>query len=111
MEFEELIASEIERYQKKIAELRLKLRKHLEAKQEIGDPSMRFFNWRPLHAAQVILEENGGTIKREEMEKLMVAGGMMEGRKRGPNNIRVGLNLLLKSDKKLKQNGEWICLP
>ena len=66
---------------------------------------MRFFDWRPLDAARVVLEENGGKMKREELVDSIVAGGITHGKKRGLHNIRTSLELNIQTGNLIERVG------
>ena len=55
----------------------------------------RFFGVRPLIAMRTVFQEIGPRIPREEMERILMEGGIAIGRKRGYHNVRISIDLCL----------------
>lgn len=91
MDLKESIRQEIS-----VLERQLKARKKSLLELEIADrphEEVRFFMMRPLKAIYILLEENGGKMKRDDLLAALKFGGIDLGRKRKGHNSRISLDL------------------
>ena len=110
MDVEKSIQDQIAALEKQAEGLRAILIEVQRAKRKHGDPSMRFFDWRPLDAVRTILQENGGRMKRSDLVRVLVEGGLTHAKKRGMANIRISIDLNIENEN-LIQKGDYIQLP
>ncbi len=70
-----------------------------------GDPKLRFYDWRPLDAVLLLIDENGGQIERTRAEDLLLEGGLATGKKRGRHNIRISFDTNLAIGNLIEKDG------
>ena len=110
MDAEELILGQIKELEIKLAEARTMLQSVQATKRKMGDASMRFFDWRPVDAARVVLEEHGKKMKRSKLIDILVAGGISVGKKRPMVNIRRSFETNIELGN-LIEDGNYIDIP
>jgi hypothetical protein len=110
MDVEMVILDQIADLEKQIAHLRAGLQAVQQTKRKLGDPKMRFFDFRPLDAARAVLQQNGGRMKRVDLIESIADGGISHGKKRGVANIHTSLGLNIENGN-LVQDGEYLELP
>lgn len=117
MDAEELIIgriaaleAEIKKLNSDLAEERMMLQSIQSTKSKIGNATMRFYNWRPVDAARVILEESGIKLKLSDLIEILIAGGISVGKKRPMVNIRRSFETNIKLGN-LIQDGDYIDIP
>ncbi len=110
MDAEKLIQSQIKELELKLAELHMLLHSVQTTKRKMGHARMRFFDWKPIDAARVVLEENGKKMKRSELIEAMIAGGIKIGKKRPDVNIRRSFVINIESGN-LIEDGDHIDIP
>lgn len=117
MDAEELIIEKIGLIQRRIKELqddldenRAMLQFIQATKRKQGDATMRFYNWRPVDAARVVLEDHGKKMDRSKLIEILVAGGISVGKKRPMVNIRRSFETNIELGN-LIEDGEFIDIP
>lgn len=107
---EALITVKIAEAEKNLLELKEMLRAVQTSKKKYGDPSRRFFEWRPVDAAVHILEHHGSRMLKKDLIELMVAGGISIGKKRPGVNIARSFNDNIELGN-LIEDGDYIDIP
>jgi hypothetical protein len=88
IEVEQIMLAQIEGLKRQLAEALAMLRDHRLSMKKNGNPARRFFNERPIDAMRVVLEENGGRMRRVDLEKALIEGGLLVGKSRKTTNIK-----------------------
>ncbi len=110
MDAEELTLGEIQELEKELAKKRILLQSIQATKRKMGDPRMHFFEWRPIDAARVVLEEHGKKMKKSKVIVLLIEGGLSVGKKRPLVNIHRSFVANIKLGN-LIEDGDYLDIP
>lgn len=108
IEVEQIMLAQIEGLKRQLAQSLAMLRDHRLSMKKNGDPTRRFFKERPIDAMRIVLRENGGRMKRIDLEKALIDGGLLVGKSRGETNIKESFKINTIDEENLIVDGEYI---
>jgi hypothetical protein len=109
-QLENATRAHIEDLKSQLAEAESYLQDILSRKSKSGLAGMRFYGWDPIEIFRALIKENGGPMKRSEIEKKMIEGGYAVDKKRPAVNIERAFRTNAKF-KNITIDGDYIDIP